>query len=199
MSDITKNKYLNGHSADAVQFENQAAMLEAMKDKRYHNDPEYRDLVTHMLRKPFMDDEKKAASPAPTSPSAPTNHVLETAMSNRAGARRLDDEAIFREQSAAMFGDPRYAKSPSYRREVEDWIRANTPAIDAAMPKGSLIDRNIGKGATRIVFGEGSAEASRQSRDAKREADDRATLAEKHARVDRGESSEMTDLGGVRH
>jgi hypothetical protein len=143
MSDITKNKYLNGLSADAVQFENQAAMLEAMKDKRYHNDPEYRNLVTHMLRKPFMDDERKAA------PATHPKHVLETAMLDRAGARRLDDEAIFREQSAAMFGDPRYETSPSYRREVENWLREHDAEIDAAMPRGALIDRNLTKGTRR--------------------------------------------------
>jgi hypothetical protein len=197
---IESNKHLlkSGLSADVVQFGSRQEMVEAMADKRYSTDSEYRDLVAHMLRKGFADDEARvdAAKAALEKKGVPAGRQLEYAMSDREGARRLEDEAIFREQSLKMFSDPRYEKSPTFRREVEDWIRANTPAIDAAMPKGSLIDRNLNKGAVRVTFGEGSAEASRESRDAKQAASDKAALAEKHARVDAGLSSEVYDLGG---
>jgi hypothetical protein len=178
---------------ESISFANNQEMTDVMKMPEYNTDPTLRLVVSKMIENGLRDE---AAAKAAASATTPVNHVLETAMSDRASARRLDDDAIFREQSQAMFGDPRYATSPTYRREVENWLRDNTPMIDAAMPKGSLIDRNLTKGATRVVFGDGSAEASRKIIADKRAANEKAELQEKHDRVDRGESSDVFDLGG---
>lgn len=44
--------------------------------------------------------------------------------------RAQQDREIFAEQTVKLFGNPRYQSSPSYRREVEDFIKANADMID---------------------------------------------------------------------
>lgn len=197
--DLTGNKYLRGMDQNTIRFGSQAEMVEVMQSKDYAQSQDCRDVVQRMIANGDAAERIESAQSALDKKGVPAGRQLEYAMADREGARRLEDEAIFKEQSLKLFADPRYEKSPTYRREVENWLRENTPAIDAAMPKGSLVDRNIGHGAVRVTFGEGSAEASRFSRDQAQAEKDKAALKEKHDRVDRGESSEIIDLGGIRH
>jgi hypothetical protein len=194
MSDITKNKYLNGLSSDAVQFENRSAMVEAMQDPRYKNDPEYRNLVSHMLRKPFSDDVAKA-------PTVVSSRDLARAMSDPAGARKSVLRELANEHAQNLFmakdenGKLKYETSAIYRESVRQYLIDHNDEIDAAMGD-SFQDRNANKGAVRVTFGEGSAEASRQAIADKRAADEKAELKEKHDRVDAGLSSDVFSLDG---
>jgi hypothetical protein len=193
------NKYLpEGWTEDQCRFQSQKELTDAMADKQYGKDQEYTDMAKIMLRNDL--NAEQAAKVAGT----PANHVLETAMSDRAGARKLALREVANEHARNLFmakdeqGRNKYEHSAIYREEVRQFLIDHNDEIDATMGD-RFVDRNLNKGAVRVTFGEGSAEASRQSRDAKQAADDRATLAAKHARVDAGQSSEITDLGGVRH
>jgi hypothetical protein len=195
------NKYLpEGWTEEQCRFQSQKELTDAMSDKRYGKDQEYTDMVKIMLRNDLNAEQAAKA----TAPTIVSGRELARALSDPAGARKLALREIASEHARNLFmakdeqGRLKYEHSAIYREEVRQFLIDHNDEIDATMGD-RFVDRNLNKGAVRVTFGEGSAEASRQSRDAKQAAADRATLAAKHARVDRGESSEITDLGGVRH
>lgn len=203
--DLTNSKYLTGKNAQGetvtikledARFGSRKEMTAIMSSKSYQTDPECRALVAVMLQRGFSEDDGKTM---PTQGPV-TGRDLNRALADKAGARRLEDEAIFREESQKLFADPRYATSPSYRREVENWIRANNDAIDQILPKGSIVDRNQTKGAIRVTIGETSDmyKEIKAAQQEERAAKEKADLAEKHAALDRGEATEHFDLGGQR-
>lgn len=146
-----KNPWLKGMDQDSIMFANQAEMVEAMSSPHYAKDPAYREVVAKMIengvkaeRGTPATENTPAVAPVVT-PGFTTSRQLSRAMVDVDGLRKAEDAAIFREQSLKLFADPRYQSSPTYRREVQEWIRANEPAIDAMMPPGTLIDRNQAK------------------------------------------------------
>lgn len=124
------NKYL-GKEANWSKsaFSSQAEVQAAFQDPRYESDPEFRDAVLIMLQ----NSPEEHAPGMPGSGIQVGQGILEKAMSNRAAARAAEDQAIYAERIQQMFADPRYEKSPSYRREVEDFIRAHEAEIDQAV------------------------------------------------------------------
>jgi hypothetical protein len=200
--DIRTNKYLNGILPENCQFQTRQEMIEAMQDKRYATDEEYRDLVTHMLQRPFADEESRQATQ-----SGPVDgRTLARAMSDPAAARKQELALVARERYQAMFtkrdenGNLLYDKSPSYREEVRQILIANSDAIDAQMPAGALVNRDLPqhRQAFRVVIGENSSlyDEIKQAQRDKQAAQDKADLAERHARLDRGEDADRTALDG---
>lgn len=132
--EIEPGKRVNQHLGQEANwqkngFRSQAEVQAAFLDPRYGTDPEFRDAVIIMLQ----NSPEEYAPGSAGSGIQIGNHVLESAMANRAAARAAEDQAIYAERIQQMFADPRYEKSPSYRREVEDFIRANEAAIDQAV------------------------------------------------------------------
>lgn len=123
------NRYL-GAEADwgKYAFNSQAEVQAAFRDARYESDPDWRDAVAIMLR----NSEEHAPGTAGSGIQIGAG-ALERAMSNKAAARAAEDQAIYAERIQQMFADPRYEKSPSYRREVEDFIRAHEAEIQNAV------------------------------------------------------------------
>ncbi|MEK6803928.1 MAG: hypothetical protein AABZ34_14860 [Nitrospirota bacterium] len=109
-------------------FNSQKECQEAFQDKRYQVDEEYRFAVRVMLSNSPEYSPGNAGSGIQIG-----NGVLERAMSNREAARRQQDQEIYSERISEMFNNPKYQTSPSYRREVEDFIRAHEAEIDQAV------------------------------------------------------------------
>lgn len=198
--DLSKSKYLTGKNAkgetvtmklEDCQFEDRAAMIEAMNDPRYKTDEEFRDLVGHMLQRPFLSDEGKQT----TQGTVVDGRSLSRAMSDPEGARKQELALVARERYQAMFtkrdenGNLLYDKSPAYREEVRQFLIDNNDAIDAQMPAGTLVDRDQpqNRKAYRVVLGQYEDEAKhiRAERDAKIEAQAAEELREAHERLDR--------------
>jgi hypothetical protein len=190
------NKWLKGMDAETISFANDQEMHEVMKKKEYATDPSLRLVVSKMIENGLRFAKEQA-------PATPTHGVLERAMHPRSEARKLEDDAILREQTVNLMGavDAKgkpMMDSPSYRRMVDNWLIENNDALDKVIGN-KIIDRNISKGAIRVELGNGSAQSVRDEQAAYRDLANKKTLADKHAALDRGESTDITDLGGVRH
>ncbi|MBS0180013.1 MAG: hypothetical protein JSR20_14755 [Nitrospira sp.] len=124
------NKYL-GKEAEWSKhgFSSQSEVQAAFQDSRYETDPEFRDAVIIMLG----NSPEEHAPGMPGSGIQVGQGVLEKAMANRAAARAAEDQAIYNEKITEMFNNPKYQTSPSYRREVEDFIRAHEAEIQNAV------------------------------------------------------------------
>lgn len=123
------NRYLGPESRWAeCGFNSQQECQVAFQDQRYQTDADYRFAVQVMLKNSPEFAPGNAGSGIQIG-----SRVLERAMSNPEAARRQQDQAIYNERIQQMFSDPRYEKSPSYRREVEDFIRAHAAEIDQAV------------------------------------------------------------------
>jgi hypothetical protein len=185
------NKWLKGMNPETIQFEDQRAMLEAMSAPEYKTDASYRDVVSKMIEN---------ASKQPTqSPAVISGRDLSRAMYPKSEARKLEDAAILREQTAKMFGDPRYATSPTYRREVEEYIRANDAALTVAMGN-SVIDRSATPKNYRVQLGTDSDAfaAGKESIRLARVEEAKAAAVARHAEVDQSLADDMGEIGGAR-
>jgi hypothetical protein len=186
--------------AETVSFASDQEMHEVMRMKEYATDPSLRQVVSKMIEN-RMRNEAAAKS---TAPAVVSRRELSRAMSDPAGARKLVLREITNETAQKMFmakdenGKLKYENSPSYREEVRQFLIDHNSEIDSVLGD-RFQDRNANKGAVRVTFGEGSAAVSRQAIADKKAADDKALLAERHARIDAGVSPDVTDLGGVRH
>jgi hypothetical protein len=172
------NRYL-GPEAEWPEhgFESEAEMHKAFADPRYETDSEFRDAVAIMI---------KHSNPSTDAPSVYSGRELSRAMSDPASARAIQDQEIYNERIMDMFNDPRYATSPSYRRQVEDTIRANMGAIDQAIGH-RVKDRNVTKGVQRVQLSSDDYGAARKAitdeRLAKVEADRVAAIQRAEARA----------------
>ena len=153
------NKYL-GPEAEWHEhgFESEKEMNQAFQDPRYETEQEFRDAVQIMIYH---------SHPSTDQPSVVSGAELNRAMADPAGARALQDQEIYQEKVLAMFSDERYSRSPSYRREVEDFIRANDAMIDKALGH-RVKDRNLTKGVHHVQLHAEDAASVRKSLDEER-------------------------------
>ncbi|MCW5797204.1 MAG: hypothetical protein KIT40_01780 [Nitrospira sp.] len=123
------NKYLGPESRWAeCGFNSPAECQAAFQDERYQTDEAYRFAVQVMLKNSPEFAPGQAGSGIQIG-----NGVLESAMANRAAARAQDDQAIYNDQITEMFNNPKYQTSPTYRRQVEDFMRAHEGEIQQAV------------------------------------------------------------------
>jgi hypothetical protein len=168
------NKWFKGENPADCAFDNQQQMLDAMRRPEYESDPEFRKAVAIMVANSTFG----------------TNHNESVRLARKADARRVEDQAIVREQVNRMFGkkdvngDLLYEKSPTYRREVENYIRANSDALDAAMP--NLVSHGTRMPKMRVqLTSDHAAEVQAglaKEREAKREAAKKSAIAEAERR-----------------
>jgi len=187
-----KNKYIPaGWTLNRCAFESRKAMTDAMSDPKYGKDQEYTELVAYMANQPFGEDKQVQR--------LVTGRALSAAMYPKADARKLEDAVIFREQTQKMFGDPRYATSPTYRREVEDWLRANSAAIEAS-PGFAIRDVNKTRNAVKVELGT-QGDTTERIRDGIRQAKiDAAKVAaeEKKSAIDAGLAEQIHEVEATR-
>lgn len=198
--DLTGNKWLRGLDQNTIAFASNAELVQAMSAPEYKTDPAYRDVVTRMIQNGMeMDATEAAGSNAVPQQGFITGQQLNAAMYPKEDARKIQDMEIFIEQRNKMFGDPRYSTSPTYRREVEDWLKANSEAIER-LPGYNLIDRNQHKGAFRVELGtdgdtaEGIREGIRQTKIEKA----RAAAEEAKTEIDRRVNGEIDEVNATR-
>jgi hypothetical protein len=97
---------VNGEPAEGG-FNNTAAVVKAMEDKRYREDGEYRKAVQSLVSKTSGDVF-----------SGPKDNV---------DPRAAENAEIVVDTVTAMMADPRYKTSAAYRREVERRLAASMP------------------------------------------------------------------------
>lgn len=95
-----------------------------IRNPRWKTDPSFRDGVIQAMK----EAEAAGANIQVEHGGGGEVQVLERAMA--AGNANADRILEQRENILAMFGDPRYAKSPVFRRQVQELI-ANSPESDA--------------------------------------------------------------------
>lgn len=179
------NRYMQGVDPMDCGFSSQKEMLSAMSDPRYKSDPEFRQLVEWQLFNEVRADN------APPAQEISTGREMQRAMANVPEARHLEDQAIYRESVAAMFGDPRYAVSATYRKEVREWIAANESLVDAGLGS-SVIDRSASPKSFKVQMGEGDASAVRESIRATKEAEARQEAEEAKRAIDADLENSLT-------
>ena len=128
-NDGASNEY--EHESGRNRFDSQQEMIDAMRDPRYRSDRGYEKFVKTCIAN---SDPRVLGVPG-----APAVERKTEAVSSE----------ILHEQAMNMFASPLYKTSPSYRKQVEDFLRGNMSAVDQMY--GSSIRKDVGE-VTRIEF-----------------------------------------------
>jgi hypothetical protein len=129
------NRMIVETKADATQWEfpqnmkSKKDLQSCINDPRWASDPDFRAAIIDNMRKSHNAGDMNLGS-------SDEVQVLEKAMDGNSG--QIEDSiAMQREGLTALFGDPRYSKSASFRAYVMEQVRLSDPRHMETMPSFS--------------------------------------------------------------
>jgi hypothetical protein len=108
-SDETEWEFTDQHGRVLDRFHSQDQVVAAMSDERYKSDASFRRAVILLVHASNMDE-------------------INLGTKREDSGRGVEQLEIQQDYTRQLFSDPRYKTSAVYRREVEDFVRSNTPS-----------------------------------------------------------------------
>jgi hypothetical protein len=118
-------EFIDQHGNVVTRFTSQAQVTAAMKDERYETDPSYRRQVILMVHNSDVNE-------------------INLGQLREDSGRDAEELDIQKDIARRMFNHPDYKTSPIFRREVENFIAANSPNDNVSSHPSDVV---------RVAFG----------------------------------------------